>query len=178
MTDRRHVVKDMCFIALSAAIIAVCSLISFPIGAIPVTLQTFATALVGYFLGSRNGMAATALYIVIGAIGLPVFAGFKGGFSVIAGPTGGFLIGFIIMAFLCGLGKKTGHIWSAILLGIVGLIACHVCGIAWFAILLRSSYSIWQAFTVASAPFLIKDAISVVAAYSLALLLNKALKRK
>lgn len=177
MSKRKNIVRDLVFIALCAAIIAVCSLVSFPIGPIPVTLQTFAIALVGYFLGAKKGTIATIVYILIGAVGIPVFAGFKGGFAVLAGPTGGFIIGFIIMAFLCGLGNKFNKIYIALPLGIVGLIACHIFGVAWFATLLASKYSIWQAFLTASAPFLIKDIISVVAAYSLALLLDKIINK-
>ncbi|PWM47237.1 MAG: biotin transporter BioY [Clostridiales bacterium] len=177
MNKRTAFVRKLVFISLCAAIIAICSLVSFPIGPIPVTLQTFAIALVGYFLGAKNGVIATIVYILIGAIGLPVFAGFKGGFAAIAGPTGGFLIGFILMALLCGIGTRYNKIFISLAFGILGLLACHIFGIAWFAILLSSKYSVWQAFLTASAPFLIKDIISIAAAYSMARLLNKTINK-
>ena len=178
MNKNKNLVRDMVFIALCAAIISVCTFISMPIGPVSLTLQTFAIALTGYFLGAKNGVLATLVYIFLGLVGLPVFSGFKGGFAVLAGPTGGFIIGFLVMVLLCGLAKRFKKIYIALPLGLAGLVACHILGISWFAISLSSTYSFWQAFLISSAPFLIKDVISVIIAYSLALLLNKAINKR
>ena len=98
-------IRGMVLCGLFAAIIAVFTLITIPLpSGVPITLQTFAVALCGYTLGCGKGTAATAVYIAIGAVGLPVFSGMRGGFSVLAGPTGGYIYGFIGMTALCGVG--------------------------------------------------------------------------
>lgn len=94
--------KDMILTALFAALTAVGAFISIPIGNIPVTLQTFFTALAAVILGSRLGMLSQIVYVLIGLIGIPVFAGFTGGFSSIMHPSFGYLIGFIPAAYVIG----------------------------------------------------------------------------
>ena len=90
-------------IALLAAILVVCSQITIPFpGSVPITLQTFAIALIAYIMGSYKGALTLIIYLGLGAIGLPVFAGFKGGFDTLIGPTGGYLIGFLPMIVLIG----------------------------------------------------------------------------
>lgn len=155
---------------LFAAITAVLSQISLPLPSnVPLTLQTFAVALAGYFLGWFKGCISVVVYVLIGAVGAPVFAGFKGGLGVISGPTGGFIIGFIVMALLCGLGsdlfgkRNLVSIASGILFGIAGLAVCHVFGFVRYANI--SGQSLWKAFLVVSLPYLVKDVISVAAAY-------------
>lgn len=173
MNKRSFYVNNIVFIALCSAITVVCSQVSVPIGPIPVTLQTFAIALSGYLLGAKGGTAAVTVYIITGLIGLPVFAGFKGGISVLFGPTGGFLIGFIVLAFFCGVGKKAKRTFLQLFSGAAGLLLCHALGTVIFSVLFSSQYSFWQAFLTVSAPFLIKDAVSIGAAYLLSLLLVK-----
>ena len=86
--------------ALFAAIIAVSAQVTVPLPTnVPITLHTFGVALCAAVGGALAGTVSTAVYVLIGAVGLPVFAGMKGGFAVLFGPTGGFLFGFIIMAF-------------------------------------------------------------------------------
>ena len=129
------------------------------------TLQTFAVALTGYVLGWKYGLASTAIYTLLGAIGLPVFAGFSGGVGVIAGATGGFIWGFLFMAALCGYGYSK----KRILLGVyslVGLIICHLLGVIQFMFLMQMSFA--ESFLLVSMPYLLKDVISVVAAYVVA----------
>ena len=100
--------KDMVQIAMFTAVVAVLSQIAIPMpSGVPVTLQTLAVALCGYVLGSKKGAVSLLVYALLGAVGAPVFANFKGGLGAIAGPTGGFIWGFIFMAFLCGLGIES-----------------------------------------------------------------------
>lgn len=147
-----------------AALLAVLSQISFPLpSGIPVTLQTFAVALCGFVLGLKLGTLSVAVYLAIGAVGVPVFAGFSGGVGAFAGLAGGYLWGFLFMAFLCGLGASLGNRILAIVLGIAGLGVCHLCGAVQFAVI--SSISPLEAFLAASAPYLIKDIVSVILAY-------------
>lgn len=93
-------VQQQAMIAISAAMIAIMAQITIPIPVIPLTLQTLAIGLVASIFPWRQSIMAVFIYILLGAIGLPVFAGFKGGLGVVFGPTGGFLISFIGMAFI------------------------------------------------------------------------------
>lgn len=159
-----------------SALLAVLSQISIPLpSGVPVTLQTFAVALCGFILGPALGMVSVAVYLALGAAGLPIFAGFSGGIGSFAGMTGGYLWGFLFMAFLCGLGSKVGKRAAAAALGLAGLALCHLCGSAQFAAV--ASVSPWTAFLTASAPYLIKDVVSVVLAYLAAEAVTLALKK-
>ena len=97
-------IRDVCFVSVFTAIIAVCAqiIIPMPIG-VPLTLQTFAIPLAGMILGAKRGTLAVFVYILLGIIGVPVFAGFKGGFGVLFGVTGGYIISFPFMALLAGI---------------------------------------------------------------------------
>ena len=158
-----------------AALLAVLSQVSFPLpGGVPVTLQTFAVALCGYVLGPALGTAAVGVYLALGAVGLPVFPGFSGGIGAFLGMSGGFLWGFLPMALLCGLGLRGGKV-LAVALGIAGLLVCHLCGCAQFALV--ASMPFLQAFLTACAPFLVKDIVSVVLAYFAALAVAASMKK-
>ena len=160
--------------AMFAAIIAVLSQIAIPMPAgVPVTLQTFAIALCGYILGWRFGLAATLLYLMIGAVGAPVFASFSGGIGVLFGMTGGYLSGFLFMAVLCGLGANCLSKVAAAGLGLAGLALCHALGVVQFAAVTGSS--MLYAFTVASLSYLIKDVVSVAIAYFVSLVVRRRL---
>ena len=127
------------------------------------TLQTFAVALVAVVTGWKRGLASTALYIAIGAIGVPVFAGATSGPAVIAGAAGGFLWGFLILAVMCGAGAAMKNRAAGDALGLAGLAMCHVLGI--FQFMAVASQPFGQAFLLVSAPYIIKDIASVVLAY-------------
>ncbi len=173
MKTNKEKINAMVLCAMFAAITAILSQISVPTPAgVPITLQTFAAALCGYFLGSAKGAASVTVYIAIGAVGVPVFAGFKGGIASLIGPTGGFIFGFIVMAALCGAAVKNPVLKIAC--GIAGLAVCHVLGAAQF-ILVTGADPI-QGILTASVPYLIKDAVSVVLAYLAATAAKKALK--
>ena len=121
--------RDLCYIGFFAAIIAICAQITIPQpGGVPFTLQAWAVALSGLILGPKNGTLAVFVYILLGAAGAPVFAGFSGGLGVIMRPTGGFILSFPIMALLAGLGEsKGGTCWP--LLGLAaGTIFNWACG--------------------------------------------------
>lgn len=165
---------DLVSIALFAAIIAVLSQISIPTPfGVPVSLQTFGAALCGYFLGAKKGTAALLVWIAIGAVGVPVFTGFRGGFAVLLGLTGGFIYGFIPLVLLCGLELKSKALRIA--LGAAGIVACHLCGVVQYALLMGIDFL--QSFLTVSVPFLIKDFASIAAAFFGAIAIKSATKR-
>ncbi len=163
-------------IGVMAAILAVLSQISVPLpSGVPVTLQTFAVALCGYFLGPALGTAAVGVYLVLGAVGVPILAGFAGGLGSFIGVTGGFLWGFLPMAFLCGLGVKIRNKLLTLALGLAGLAACHLCGGIQFSLVMNTPFL--QAFLIATLPYLAKDIVSVILAYLGATALKASLKK-
>lgn len=156
--------RKMTAAAVFCAVIAVVAQIALPLpGGVPLTLQTFAIAFCGYCLGWQGGVVAVASYLLLGGCGLPVFSSLGGGIGWLLGPTGGFLWGFLPLVFCCGLRKKKK---AAILLGFLGLMACHLIGIAQFAAV--SGNGLWQAYLAVSLPYLLKDGGSLLAAHWLA----------
>lgn len=127
-------VLDLAYIALMAAVIAICAWITLPIGPVPFTMQTFGVFAAVGLLGGRRGTLAVVIYLLLGAVGLPVFAGFNSGPGVLMGPTGGYLIGYLVGALLCWAitakwGSSTKVLAPAMVLG---LIVCYAFGTLWF----------------------------------------------
>ena len=158
--------------ALFAAIIAVSAQVTLPLPTqVPITLHTFGVALCAAIGGTVPGTVSTAVYVLIGAVGMPVFAGMKGGFQVLLGPTGGFLFGFIAMAFFCGI--RTERLWSRIAVSLGGLAVCYLCGAVQYALLMQ--IDLLKSIVLVVLPFVVKDALSVVAAQYMAIPIRKAL---
>ncbi|MCL2796882.1 MAG: biotin transporter BioY [Firmicutes bacterium] len=101
--------REMCRIAVFTALICALSPIAIPIGAVPITLQTFVILCTGVVAGPKNGTVACVAYVLLGAFGVPVFSLGRGGFGMIAGPTGGFILSFPLMALIAGLGARQMH---------------------------------------------------------------------
>ena len=161
--------------ALFTAIIAICSWLCIQLpSSMPVTLQVFAVALSGFFLGIKLSSLSVLAYILLGAVGIPVFSSFTGGISCLTGPTGGFIIGFIPLSILCGLSIKTKSKILKLFLPISGIIICHAFGIAQYAVITKTSP--FLAFLVSSAPYIIKDVILIFGAFFLSLRLKKVNK--
>lgn len=132
-TKRGLTVLDLVYISIGASLIAVCSWISIPT-AVPFTLQTFAVFFVLLLLGGERGTLATLVYVLLGAVGVPVFAGFGGGVGILFGSTGGYIWGFLLIGLIYILftrlfGKKIVVKVAALILG---LIVCYAFGTAWF----------------------------------------------
>lgn len=125
--------RDMAYISISAALIALCAWLSIP-AAIPFTMQTFAVFAVSGTLGARRGALALGVYILLGALGLPVFSGFQGGPGALLGATGGYIVGFLPAALIAGLGAEhLGRSLPALIFSMcAGLLACYALGTAWY----------------------------------------------
>ncbi len=159
-------VRNMVFIALFAAIICVLAPFSFNVGPIPITLGTFAIYLAGALLGSKKGVIAVSVYILLGAIGLPVFSGFKGGFGVLFGVTGGYIIGYILMALLTGVFSEKGK--KLLPVGMVlGTVALYAFGTVWYMVLTGSDLA--TALMLCAVPFLPGDALKIAAVSAIAI---------
>ncbi|MBQ3329922.1 MAG: biotin transporter BioY [Ruminococcus sp.] len=169
-------VKDMAYTAMFAALIAVCSIISIPIGTVPVTLQTFGVCLCAAMLGWKRGTLGVFIYILIGAVGLPVFAGMKGGVGVLAGPTGGYIVGFLPAALIIGIAAQRFQrkALPLTLSMILGILACYLVGTVWF--MLVTGTPVGESLMLCVVPFLLPDAVKLAAAVILSNRLSKVVK--
>lgn len=165
----------MTLAALMCALTVMLSAVSVPVGPTALTLQTFAAALAGYVLGGRTGCFAVTGYLMLGLCGLPVFSGMTGGPGVLMGPTGGFLLSFPAMAWLCGLGGGGGMLRAAAA-GMAGLAVVYIMGTGWMAA--AAGMSIARAAAVGVAPFIMKDVLSVAGACLLGRVVRRRIVRR
>ena len=164
-------ILDLVYISIGAALIAICSWINIPT-LVPFTLQTFAVFFVLSLLGGERGTISTLVYVLLGAVGVPVFAGFSGGIGVLLGNTGGYIIGFILMGIIYIVltrifGKKSVVKITAL---VIGLIACYAFGTAWFMYAYTKDTGAVGLLTVLSwcvFPFIIPDIIKLVLAFGI-----------
>ena len=172
---KRLYTKDVVFVALFTALIAVCAWITVP-SAVPFTLQTFAIFLTLGLLGGKRGTLAVLCYILLGAFGVPVFSSFRGGIGVLSGVTGGYIVGFLFSALAYwGITTLTNgrFTWKIVGMG-VGLIVCYAFGTAWFVFVkgrTGSPVDFVGALTLCVVPFIAFD----VAKLFLALFLTRIL---
>ena len=163
-TKKRTSTTVLVEVSMFAAILAILSQVSIPMPTgVPITLQTFAVALIGVVLAWKYGAVSVIVYILLGAVGAPVFTGFHGGAQTLAGYTGGFIWGFIFMAMLCGVGTLMKNKIAGVAVGIVGLAVCHLLGTVQFMVIMQKSFA--ESFLLVSVPYLIKDVISVILAF-------------
>lgn len=121
-------IHDLTKTGLFAALMALCAWISIPAGDIAITMQTFGVFLALLCLGGKWGTVSIAIYLLLGAVGMPVFSAFQGGFGVLLGPTGGFLWGFLFS----GLTYRILERWGKFPALAAGLAVCYFCGSLWF----------------------------------------------
>jgi len=176
---KKHDGFRLVLVSLIAAMISVGAVFSLPLPPPlpPVTLAVFFALLGGLLLGPYWGIAATGLYLGLGAVGLPVFANGAGGAGQFAGPTGGFLVGYAAAAFVAGLiaDRRNWSFWRAVAGALAGVAVLYAQGLPWFRAVLDArpdrDVSMLAAFTI-MAPYLVGDLIKAVAAAALV----KALK--
>lgn len=169
-TDKKMKTLDLIYIAIGAALITVCSWISIPM-TVPFTLQTFAVFAALLILDGYRGTVATVVYVLMGAIGLPVFAGFSGGLAIILGNTGGYILGFIFIGLIYTasirlFGEKIYVEISALL---IGLVVCYAFGSAWFMYVYMRNTGTVGLMTVLSwcvFPFVIPDLLKMALAFA------------
>lgn len=170
---RENKIFNMIITAVFAAIIAVGAITSLSVAAVPFTLQSFAVFLALGTIGWKRGTVSVGVYLLLGLVGAPIFAGFKSGAGVLFGPTGGFLIGFVFMGFAYGgisfLLKKTrlNGLWIKLISFSVSNVVLYVFGCLMFAVLYLKKLdaaSFSAAFSACVIPFLIPDFIKIIAA--------------
>lgn len=161
--------------ALMAAVMCILGPLSVPVGTVPFSLTNLAVFFAVYLLGTKLGATSVAVYLLLGAAGLPVFSAYSGGLVKLAGPTGGYLIGFLPMAILSGLfvQKSNGRPWISAAGMVLGMLVDYILGTAWFVILMKCG--VWYALTVCVFPFLIVDGVKIALAVVFGSLLRRRL---
>ena len=158
--------KQMVLIALMTAVTCVLGPLSIPLpfSPVPISLTNFAIFLAIFVLGMKNGTISFIIYLLLGAVGVPVFSSFRGGFQVLAGPTGGYLIGFIFLALIMGfaLDHFDRKLVPTIIGMIIGMVVCYAFGTVWIAKLLSLSFK--EGLMMGVIPYLPGDAAKIIIA--------------
>lgn len=171
-------VREMCYVAMFTAVIAVMAQISIPLPlGVPLTMQTFAITLAAVVLGAKYSTYSTIIYLLLGAIGVPVLANFSAGFDKFVGPTGGFLISFPIMAFIIGFGTEHKDMFKGafVVFLILGTVANYVVGVAMFCGLTGSD--VMTGITACVTPFIPTAIIKAILAAEIGFVIRKRLPR-
>lgn len=159
-------VRELTLIAAMSAVITLCSWITIPAPPIPFTLQTFGVFASLKLLGGKKGTVSILLYILLGAVGLPVFAGFKSGIGTLIGPSGGYIVGFLaigLLYWICEGSLKKGIMKDLVLL--TGLLLCYFLGTLWYASIMNekgTSISFVQGLFTCVVPYVIPDLAKLV----------------
>lgn len=143
--------------SVCAALMAVCAWVTVPVGDTVITLQTFALFFSLAFLGGGRGTAVCLVYLTLGALGLPVFSGFQGGMGAVLGPTGGFLLGFLLTALWVWLLEGRLPVWLNLTLG---LLLCYLCGSLWYYFLYTEG-GLWAVVLKCVLPCILPDALKL-----------------
>lgn len=169
--------KQLAATGLMAALLALCAWLTIPT-VVPFTMQTFGIFLAVGLLGGKLGSLAVGVYLLLGIVGLPVFSGFSGGIGALTGVTGGYLLGFLLIALVMWLGEWLFGTGTAVfvLSGAVGLAVCYAFGTAWYLLLYTSAHGpvgLWTVLWSCVLPFVVPDACKL----ALALVLRRRLRR-
>lgn len=172
--------QDITYIGLSTVLIAICSWISIPT-TVPFTLQTLGVFLTIGLLGGKRGTISIIIYIVLGAVGLPLFAGFSGGVGIIMGNTGGYILGFLFTGLIMwAIEKLFGNSYLTLAVSmIIGLIVCYAVGTLWFITVYTQntgSIGVISVLGLCVFPFIIPDLIKIIIALYLTKRLKKVIK--
>lgn len=155
--------KKLVYCALFAAVIGIMSLISIPVQPIPLNMGMLGVLLAGGMLGKKYGTLSVIVYILLGLVGVPVFAGFRGGLGVLAGPTGGYIVGYVIIAFITGaICEKTRKMRYTVPFMALSVILCYGLGTVWYCHILQSDFV--SAVTLCVLPFIPADIVKVILA--------------
>ncbi|MFW2490610.1 biotin transporter BioY [Clostridium chromiireducens] len=156
--------RQLTLIGVMSAVTCILGPLSLPIGLVPISLTNLAIYFSVYILGRRRGTISYMVYLLLGLIGLPVFSGFSGGLPKLAGPTGGYLIGFIFMAFISGLfiDKFSNKTYMGFLGMVIGTTVTYLFGTAWLAYVAHMTFN--KALAVGVLPFVPGDLIKIIIA--------------
>lgn len=161
--------------ALFSAVICILSVVTLPIGPVPLSLSLFAVILSSTVLSVRQSLLSVILYILVGALGIPVFSGFKGGFYVLFGATGGFIFSYIPVAFINSfISSKTNKKMPKFIGGILSLIPLYAWGTLQYSVVCSQDFK--ASFAICVLPFVAFDVIKAISAVCIGIKLKKVIK--
>lgn len=164
MNKRKGTTIQIVYVGMFAALLSILSQLAIPMpSGLPITLQTFAIAFTGVVLNWKLALSSTTVYILMGAVGVPVFANFTGGIQILFHYSGGFIWGFLFLTSFCGIAASMKNKIAANMLAMLGLLICHILGILQFGFVMNMGFI--ESAVIASLPYLVKDIISVILAY-------------
>ena len=174
---KKSTVFNMTSCALMAALMCVLCPVSVPIGPIPISLSILVILLTVYVLGTWRALVSYTVYLLLGAVGMPVFSGFQGGLAKLAGPTGGYLVGFWLMILVAGIIMEKGkrNLLVTILGMLVGVAIDYAVGTAWFVF--QTESTVVHALDVCVYPFIPFDVAKIVIAVLLGSVVYKGLQK-
>lgn len=179
MASKKSNIYNMTLIGLMAAILCIVGPLMIPIGIspVPISITNLAIFLTVFVLGWKRGTLSYLVYLLLGAVGLPVFSGFQGGLEKLTGYTGGYLIGFILMAIIAGIFiEKFNGKWYMYVVGMVlGSIVTYLIGTLWLAYLMNATFG--KALLMGVVPYLLGDGIKIAIAVIVGAALKKRLTR-
>ncbi len=175
---QKNTVYLMTNISLLTALLCVISPITFPIGAVPLSLSTFMIYLFAYVAKPKVAILSVLLYVLIGAVGLPVFSGYIGGVEKLVGPTGGFIVGYIFLVTVaCVFVKSFDEKRAFHFVGmVIGTAVLYALGVGWFCY--HTKQSVWTGVTACVLPFLLGDAIKIALSLYIGPILKKRIDKK
>ena len=161
-------VKHMVQCSICAALLAISAWLSIPMPQISFTMQSFAVFFALGLLGGRRGCISIGIYLLMGAVGLPVFSGFRGGAGVLLGVTGGYIWGFLAAGLIYWLFTTVfgDKLYIRLISMILGMLVCYGCGTAWYLYLYGGNF--WAIMATCVLPYLIPDGVKIALAISLA----------
>lgn len=166
---QKNIFIDASMFALSVVFMAGMANIMIPLWPVPITMQTFGIFMVAFFFGSRKGLVAMLSYVLAGIAGFGVFAGYNAGPAAIMGPTGGYIIGFLACAFVVGLMIERGYgrtKKSVLLCMVIGNVIIYAFGLVGLKLFL-GDIGLWALLMAGMIPFLVGDALKIIAAVAL-----------
>ena len=176
---RKIKIKDLTLISMMLALLIICSKISFNIGPIPITLQTFAVFMISLILGVKKSIIVFLTYIIMGLIGIPVFSQ-GGGFDYIFNPSFGFIRGFLAASAIIGIRKDLFYV--KYITSTIGLIIINLCGVIYMYIIINYyldlDKSLSYVLSVGVLPFIFKDFISAILACIIYSRIQQAILKK
>jgi biotin transport system substrate-specific component len=177
MQDKKMTTYQLAATALLTAVMCILGPLSLPIGAVPISLTNLVICFAAILLGMRFGTLSVVVYLLLGAVGLPVFSNYGAGLAKLAGPTGGYLVGFLFMALIGGWAVDKSHchpVWSGIGL-VAGIAVSYAFGTAWFVY--QMGCTLAYALAVCVYPFILIDLCKVVVAVAVGSVVRKRLEQ-
>lgn len=175
MEHRKQTVYPMAVTGMMAALVAVVAPFAIPVGAVPLSLCSWMVCLAGYVLGARRAVAAVAVYVLLGAVGMPVFSGFSGGLGKLLGPTGGYILGYLPLALCAGWAAKCQNRWLQLAGMAFGTAILYALGTAWYCV--QAGVTVQSALALCVLPFLPGDCLKLAAALAVGPVLRRRMEQ-